>query len=392
MQQIDAVLNQAVESGDVPGVVATVATDSGPVYAGAFGTRKLNAGPAMTTDTVFRIASMTKAVASVAAMQLYEQGKFGLDQPLGEIMPALAQPKVLEGFDAAGQPRLRPAKRPVTARQLLTHTAGFGYEIWNPGLGQYQEATGEPGIGSGQESGPAYATGMRSGRTLGVTGSIRIGSANWLRRAAVKPWVTIWPGTCFEPLGMTDTGFVRSAEQEVRTVSVHQRGEDGTLAPVDIELVAPDAEYQSGGHGLSSTAADYLAFVQMILKGGSHNGQQILKPETVALMSENHIGDLAAGDMTTAVPPLSNDVKFSPGIVHKHGLGFLINTSALPGARAAGSLSWAGLFNSYYWIDPTKRVTGVILMQILPFFDVKAIPVYERFEHATYQALGLLET
>ena len=389
MQQIDAVLNQAVESGDIPGVVAMVATDSGPVYEGAFGTRKLNAGPAMTTDTVFRIASMTKAVASVAAMQLYEQGEFGLDQPLGEIMPALAQLEVLDGFDAAGQPQLRPAKRPVTARQLLTHTAGFGYEIWNPGLGQYQAASGKPGIASGKKAalhmplvndpGERWEYGINtdwvgqlveaiSGQTLGDYLSQHV----------------------FEPLGMTDTDFVRSAEQEARTVSVHQRSEEGTLTPAEIELVTPDAEYQSGGHGLSSTAADYLAFVQMILKGGSHNGQQLLKPETVALMSENHIGNLAAGDMTTAIPPLSNNVQFSPGVVHKHGLGFLINTSALPGARSAGSLSWAGIFNSYYWIDPAKRVAGVIMMQILPFCDVKAIPVYERFEHATYQSLGLL--
>ena len=389
MQQIDAVLNQAVESGDIPGAVAMVATDSGPVYEGAFGTRKLNAGPAMTTDTVFRIASMTKAVASVAAMQLYEQGKFGLDQPLGEIMPALAQLEVLDGFDAAGQPQLRPARRPVTARQLLTHTAGFGYEIWNPGLGQYQAASGKPGIASGKKAalhmplvndpGERWEYGINtdwvgqlveaiSGQTLGDYLSQHV----------------------FEPLGMTDTDFVRSAEQEARTVSVHQRSEEGTLTPAEIELVTPDAEYQSGGHGLSSTAADYLAFVQMILKGGSHNGQQLLKPETVALMSENHIGNLAAGDMTTAIPPLSNNVQFSPGVVHKHGLGFLINTSALPGARSAGSLSWAGIFNSYYWIDPAKRVAGVIMMQILPFCDVKAIPVYERFERATYQSLGLL--
>ncbi len=389
MQQIDAVLNQAVESGDIPGVVAMVATDSGPVYAGAFGTRRLDTGPAMTTDTVFRIASMTKAVASVAAMQLYEQGKFGLDQPLGEIMPALAQLEVLDGFDAAGQPQLRPAKRPVTARQLLTHTAGFGYEIWNPGLGQYQAASGKPGIASGKKAalhmplvndpGERWEYGINtdwvgqlveaiSGQTLGDYLSQHV----------------------FEPLGMTDTDFVRSAEQEARTVSVHQRSEEGTLTPAEIELVTPDAEYQSGGHGLSSTAADYLAFVQMILKGGSHNGQQLLKPETVALMSENHIGNLAAGDMTTAIPPLSNNVQFSPGVVHKHGLGFLINTSALPGARSAGSLSWAGIFNSYYWIDPAKRVAGVIMMQILPFCDVKAIPVYERFERATYQSLGLL--
>ena len=389
MQQIDAVLNQAVESGDIPGVVATVATDSGPVYEGAFGTRKLNAGPAMTTDTVFRIASMTKAVASVAAMQLYEQGKFGLDQPLGDILPALAQLEVLEGFDAAGQPQLRPAKRPVTARQLLTHTAGFGYEIWNPGLGQYQEASGKPSIASGKKAALRMPLVCEPGERweYGI-------STDWVGQlveaVSGQTLGDYLAQYVFEPLGMTDTGFVRSAEQNGRTVCVHRRGEDGALTPFDMELIPPDADFHSGGGGLNSTAADYLAFVQMILKGGSHNGQQILQPETVALMSENHIGDLAAGDMVTALPALSNDVKFSPGIVHKHGLGFLINTSALPGARAAGSLSWAGIFNSYYWIDPTKRVAGVIMMQILPFFDVKAIPVYERFEHATYQALELL--
>ncbi len=391
MQQIDTVLSQAVESGDIPGLVATVATESGPVYEGVFGTRKLGVGPAMTTDSVFRIASMTKAVVSVAAMQLYEQGKFGLDQPVGELLPALAQLEVLDGFDAAGQPQLRPATRPVTARQLLTHTAGFGYEIWNPGLGQYQTASGKPGIASGKkaalhmplvcEPGARWEYGINtdwvgqlveavSGQTLG----------DYLTRQV------------FEPLGMVDTGFTRSAEHNERTVCVHQRGADGVLAPLDIEIIPPDADFQSGGAGLNSTAKDYLAFVQMILAGGSYQGAQILKPETVALMSENHIGDLTAGDMTTAVPPLSNDVKFSPGVVHKHGLGFLINTSRLPGARAAGSLSWAGIFNSYYWIDPTKRVAGVLMMQILPFFDVKAIPVYERFERATYQALDLLDT
>ena len=387
MQQIDNVLNQAVESGDIPGVVAMVATDSGLVYEGAFGTRKLNDGPAMTLDTVFRIASMTKAVTSTAAMQLHEQGKFGLDQPLGEVVPELAALEVLEGFDPDGKPKLRPATRPVTARQILTHTAGFGYEIWNPSLGQYQEATFTPGISSGKKAALkmplAFDPGERweYGINTDWVGQLVEAASGQTLDAYLKQHI-------FEPLCMTDTGFVRSTEQNARTASIHQRGKDGTLKPSEIELVPDDAEYNSGGHGLNSTVKDYLAFVQMILKGGSHNGAHILKSATVSLMAENHIGELAAGDMKTAIPPLSNDVQFFPGVVHKHGLGFLINTSAIPEARSAGSLGWAGIFNAYYWIDPTKRVAGVIMMQILPFFDIKAIPVYEQFEKATYGTLG----
>ena len=388
MQQIDAVLNQAVESGDIPGVVAMVTTDSGLVYEGAFGTRKLNSGSAMTKDTVFRIASMTKAVASTAALQLFEQGKFGLDQPVGEVVPELANLEVLEGFDADGKPKLRPAARPVTVRQLLTHTAGFGYEIWNPSLAKYQQVTSTPGVASGKKSGLKMPLAFDPGERWEY--GINIDWVGQLVEAASGLTLDVYlKQHIFGPLGMTDTGFVRSTEQNARTASIHQRGEDGTLTPIELELVPDDAEYYSGGHGLNSTAKDYLAFMQMILKGGSHNGAQILKPETVSLMAENHIGDLAAGNMKTAAPALSNDVQFFPGVVHKYGLGLLINTSAIPGARSAASLGWAGIFNSYYWIDPTKRVAGVIMMQILPFFDDKAIPVYEQFEKATYAALGL---
>src|ERR1700741_2871011 len=128
---IDAALSRAIEAKEVPGVVALAATDTGVLYEGAFGLRDIVDGPAMTRDSVFRIASMTKAVTSVAALQLVEQGKLQLDEPIGRILPELAAPQVLEGFDASGAPRLRPAKRPITLRHLLTHTAGFGYVMWN---------------------------------------------------------------------------------------------------------------------------------------------------------------------------------------------------------------------------------------------------------------------
>ena len=387
MQAIDAVLQQAVESGDLPGVVAAVADDSGVVYEGAFGKRTLGAEPAMTADTVFRIASMTKAVASVALMQLYERGKFGLDQPAGEILPELASVEVLDGFDDGGQPRLRPMKRPVTPRQLLTHTAGFTYEMWNADLKRYQETTGREGVLGGKKAGLRMPLVCDPGTRweYGV-------NTDWVgllvEALSGQTLATYLEANVFAPLGMTDTRFHRTPEQETRTAGVHQRSVDGTLTPSTVELVRDDAEYDSGGHGLHSTAADYLKFQRMLLGRGSHNGARILEPDTVALMGENHIGALDVGRMSSVAPAVSNDVQFASGIVHKHGLGFLINTAEYPGGRAAGSLAWAGLLNTYYWIDPAKRVAGVILTQMLPFFDVKVIPTYDRFEKAAYRALG----
>lgn len=388
MQAIDAVLQQAVESGDVPGVVAAVADGAGVVYEGAFGKRTLDAEPAMTADTVFRIASMTKAVASVALMQLYERGKFGLDQPAGEILPELGSVEVLDGFDDAGQPRLRPAKHPVTPRRLLTHTAGFTYEMWNADLKRYQETTGREGVLGGKKAGLRMPLVCDPGTRweYGV-------NTDWVgllvEALSGQTLAAYLEANVFAPLGMTDTRFHRTPEQDARVAGVHQRGEDGTLTPSSVELVRDDAEYDSGGHGLHSTAADYLHFQRMLLGRGRLDGARILEPDTVALMAENHIGALDVGRMSSAAPPVSNDVQFAPSIVHKHGLGFLINTAAYPGGRAAGSLAWAGLLNTYYWTDPTKRVAGVILTQILPFFDAKVIPTYDRFEKATYQALHL---
>src|SRR5215469_5651794 len=144
--EIDRVLKEATERGDVPGVVAMAATRDGPVYEGAFGKRALPDGAVMTPDTEFWIASMTKAVTSTAAMQLVEQGRLALDAPIASVLPELAAPQVLEGFDAAGEPRLRQARRPITLRHLLTHSAGFAYDIWSPEIGRYMEKRGIPGI------------------------------------------------------------------------------------------------------------------------------------------------------------------------------------------------------------------------------------------------------
>ncbi len=142
-----------------------------------------------------------------------------------------------------------------------------------------------------------------------------------------------------------------------------------------------------GGGGLYGTATDYLAFTQMILRGGGVKGVQLLRPETVALMAQNHIGALEVGEFKSAIPALSNDIELLPGISLKWGLSFLINAQQLPTGRSAGSLAWAGLANTYFWIDRTRRVSGVFLSQVFPFYDHAAIDLLGKFETEVYRAL-----
>jgi CubicO group peptidase (beta-lactamase class C family) len=185
---------------------------------------------------------------------------------------------------------------------------------------------------------------------------------------------------------MSDTAFKITPSMRARLAPIHQRGEDGSLQPTEIEL--PQApEFHMGGGGLYGTARDYLTFAQMILNRGTYKGVQVLRPETVALMSQNHIGDINVGELKTAAPPLSNDVKLYPGMQLKWGLSFLINTAKTPDGRSAGSLAWAGLANTFFWIDPTRKVAGVYLTQVLPFFDHKAIKLFSDFEAAVYRSI-----
>src|SRR6478609_6957155 len=249
--QIDAVLRRAVDTKDVPGVVAVAATDKGILYEGAFGTRDLASGPAMTLDTIFRLASMTKAVTSVAAMQLVEQGKLQLDQPVGNILPELSAPQVLEGFDDAGAPRLRPAKRPITLRHLLTHTAGFGYEIWDPDLIRYVKVSGTPSAATGKLASLRLPLVFDPGDRweYGI-------NLDWAGRAVEavsgQPLEVYFRQHIFSPLGMTDTDYVITTAQQSRLVSVHQRKPDGSLEPTTA-TDPPWREFWSGGGGLFST-------------------------------------------------------------------------------------------------------------------------------------------
>ena len=385
LPQIDEVLKSAVDRGDVPGVVAMAATHEGPIYQGAFGRRALPDGAAMTADTVFWIASMTKAVTSAAAMQLVEQGKLTLDEPIGNLLPDLASPQVLEGFDSSGEPILRPARNAITLRHLMTHTAGFCYDMWNGDFAQYMEKTGTPGIITCKND--ALKTPLMTDpgtRWEYGTNIDFVGKA--VEAVSGKRLDAYLRDHMLAPLGMNDTAFKIGDDQRKRLVGMHARGEDGTLAPIPFEL-EQDPEFHMGGGGLYGTAGDYIKFCQMILNKGKGNGNQVLKPETIELMSQNHIGELVMTKMTSVAAIYTNHVDLYPDMVKKWGLSFMINTAMTPEGRSAGSLAWAGLANTYFWIDPTRNVSGVILMQLLPFADANCLNAFAGFERGVYAGL-----
>ncbi|MGE4046655.1 MAG: serine hydrolase domain-containing protein [Acetobacteraceae bacterium] len=385
--EIDRVLQQAVSDGRVPGVVAAAATADGPCYAGAFGLRALGGTQRMTEDTVFRIASMTKAMTAAAAMQIVEQGRLSLDQPAGEILPFLAEPKVLEGFDDSGKPRLRPARGTITLRKLLTHTSGFVYDTWNGDLNRYAQLTGLPACRTGKLASLSAPLGFDPGERWEYGIGIDV-AGRMVEVASGKDLETYLHDHLFQPLGMRDTGFVLRPEWVSRVATVHARQADGSLQPFDAPPPAEKPEFFPGGGGLYSTARDYLTFLRALMNGGELNGARVLRPETVALMGQNHMSDLNVLPMTSFNPRMSNHVELFPGMAKKWGLSFLVNTQDCPGRRSAGSLAWAGINNTYYWLDPTKRVAGVLMTQILPFADSTVLDLLDRFETEVYRALS----
>jgi len=316
----------------------------------------------------------------------FEQGKLQLDQPMGKLLPQLEQPKVLEGFDASGAPKLRPAKRAITLRHLLTHTAGFTYSIWSEPMTQFEKVTGTPFIGECRNAtfnaplmfdpGDRWEYGI---------------NMDWVGKAVEavsdQSLEVYFKEKIFAPLGMTDTGFLISSSQKARVAPMFSRQGDGSLKPMDFEM-PQRPEFFMGGGALFSTPRNYMAFLQMLLHEGTFNGAQVLKPETVALMRQNHIGDLNVVTLKTVHPESSNDANLFPGMTQKWGLSFDINTEPGPAGRSAGSLAWAGLFNTYFWLDPNKRVTGTIMTQLLPFADDQVLKLFAKFESGLYAAVA----
>ena len=381
-QSVDALLASAAANGDVPGVVAGVTTADETIYEGGFGERVVGGGVAMTVDTVAWIASMTKAITGVAAMQLVEQGKLDLDAPAGDVVAHLKEVQVLAGFQD-GKPIMREPRRPVTLRHLLTHTAGFTYEMWNPDMLVFQESQGVPPITTCENAALltplCFDPGERWDYGIGLDWAGKM-----VEEVSGQRLGEYMAANVLQPLSMDSTAFKITSDMEARLAKIHARGDDGALAPMDL-IIEQTPEFEMGGGGLYSTVGDYLKFVRMILNKGSVNASQVLKPETVETMSINQMGDCRVGELKTAMPPFSNDAEFFPGVEKTWGLSFMINEEDAPTGRSAGSLAWAGLANSYYWIDPVKRIGGVYITQVLPFVDVKSAPLYFDFETTVYQ-------
>jgi methyl acetate hydrolase len=375
--EIDAALQAAVNAADVPGVVAMAATAEAVLYQGSFGLRDVSGTSKMSMETVFRIASMVKLLTSIAALQLVETGKLRLDDPAAKVDPTLASPQVLLGFDAGGVPLFRPAQKPITLRNLLSHTSGFSYQLWDPNVVRYLRVTRTkpdlPRMPLMFDPGTRWAYGSGLDR---VGRLVEIASGKRLDR--------YFHDHILGPLGLTNTGFSLTEDQRAREASLHFRKADGTLLSQPLERTAAPKAF-SGGGGIYSTAPDYLTLLQALLNSGSLKRSTILRPETVSLMDQNQIRNLEAGILKTTNPALSSDIDFFPGIRLRWGLGHLINLDPIEYGRKAGSLTWAGLYNTYYWMDPASGIAGVIMMQVLPFADERALNVYRQFERSVYR-------
>lgn len=380
---LDQVLRSAVDNGDVPSVVAVAADRDGTVYEGAAGPRVAGSDEPISPDTHFRIMSMTKMVATVAALQLKEQRKLDFDAPIEQYCPEFADLQVLEGFDG-DVPRLRAPASKATVHQLVTHTSGLGYWFWNADLVRWESVTGTPNVLSGQniiftapltaDPGTVYQYGINSdwlGKVVEAAGGVGLD-------VAIKDGIT-------GPLGMDQTTFLMSEQQRATATPVHLKGEDGTWAASEIELnQAP--EYFAGGHGLYSTPRDYLRFARMLLGDGTLEGTQVLGKQSVDAAFSNQIGDLNFPEaIPTADPTVTHEFNAGPG--YKWGYGLLLNTADVPGMRHAGAGAWAGLCNTHYWVDRSAGVVGSIYSNFLPFVPPEAMAMYANYEKALYAAL-----
>lgn len=377
MNDLQAILEAGVAAGAAPGFAAAVITPSGRRLSACAGVRGLDNPAPMSADTLFAIFSCSKAITSVAALQLVERGLIDLDAPVGERLPVLAAPRVLTGFDAAGAPITRPARGQITLRRLLTHTSGLAYDFDSAELTRWAESQGISLMGASDPDTPLMfdpGAGWHYGIGIDWTGRLVEAVTGQGLDAYVQ-------ANILDPLGMADTTYFPTEAQHARKASVHARLPDGGFAAIPFGLPSTP-HFMMGGGGLYATAGDYLTFLTAILAGG----RPLLRPETFAAMMANQVGDLDAGALKTANPTLSNDFEPLPGLTRRHGLAGVINLDPVPGGRSAGSLAWAGLANCYYWADPAAGAAGVVLSQVLPFADPAILATFDQVERAVYAA------
>jgi CubicO group peptidase (beta-lactamase class C family) len=372
---LDTLLSTAVEQKRVPMVVAIVADAQGIVYDHAVGAAK---------DAIFGIASMTKPVTSVAVMQLVEAGRVTLDDPAAKYVPELGAVQVLDGGS------LRAPNTPITVRHLLTHTSGFGYEFMSRDIADLVAKGKVPSQMKGGD-GFLQAPLLFDPGTRWEYGI----STDWLgklvERVSGRSLDEYFREKIFEPLGMTDTFFNVPAEKRARMVTASQRREDGSLAQQP-PRPPQHVTFFSGGGGLFSTAPDYLRFTRALLAGGQLDSTRILTAESVKTMGKNHIGALTIRRLPSVLPWLATDGAMLPGALDKFGFGFALNSSTAGTPRGANTMSWAGIMNTFFWIDREKQLTAVLMSQMLPGLDPGPRGLLEAFDRAVYEARGRTST
>ena len=386
----DAILAGITGQGArVPGVVAMATDRQNTIYSGAAGDHLLGDGK-MAEDSVFAIFSTTKSIAGTTALQCVEEGLLDLDAPASRYAPAIGKLQVIDGFGADGQPRLRAPRREITTRMLMLHTGGFGYDFFNETYKRLAEEHGQPSVTTCSRAsietpllfdpGERWEYGTNIDWVGQVVESIRGKRLGEVMRERV-----------FNPLGMQDIAFTRSDAMKARTALIHARGPDGSLTPLP-DLALPDnPEIDMGGHGLYGTVPEYMKFIRMWLNDGLGSGGRVLKPETVEWAVK---GGLVPPQKVTmlrgVIPSLSNDAEFFPGQKKNWSYTFMVNDETAPTGRPAGSIAWAGLANSFYWIDRKNGVGGYWATQILPFADPVSFTAYMDFETAVYRETGLV--
>ena len=357
LARIDSLIQPLVASGQVPGAVVFIARNGRVAYHKAFGYRDIGTKAPLKPDDIFRIASQSKAITSAAVMLLWEEGRFGLDDPIERYLPEFAKPTVLTKFNAADSTyEAEPARRSITVRHLLTHSSGIDYA--GIGSDEFKAIYAKAGVPSGIGN-DRYTIGEKM-RVLGklplrhqpgerFTYSLGNDVLGYFVEVISKmPFDQFLRTRIFEPLGMRDSWFYLPADRAVRLVTLHE-GVEGKVLPRKGKLfddVNPDypnlkGTYFSGGAGLSGTIEDYAKFLQLFLNGGAFNGARLLSPKTIELM------------LTDQLPALPNN---------EFGLGFGLETAANDhqSPRSIGSFSWGGAFSTSYWADPKEQLVALV--------------------------------
>ena len=366
-------LKNATDRGEVPGVVAAVVDKDGILYNEAAGVSSTLTKRPMTKDTIFNMASMTKPITSVAIMMLVDEGKLKLDDEVAKYLPKYKDPVVISRFNEADASyETRPARRPITIRHLLTHTSGIGYGFASPMLTKIMQKTGKTELDLPLlfDPGESWAYGA-STRVLG----------NVIEVLSGQKLDAFLQSRILQPLGMRDTSYLVPTAKYPRVVAVNARGTDGKFVERPMPATLPASV--AGDGGLYGTASDYGLFLRMLLNRGKLGDRRILSEKSAKTMLESHTGNVVVQPQESANLSLSKNFPVGAG-KDRWGLGFQLAAEQLPNRRTRGTGTWAGIFNTHFFIDPARDLAVVVMMQTLPFYDEASMRVYAGVEEAVY--------